>query len=82
METKWEIVHVCAPDDFDTSVEFTDPREHDYWNFYNVVIETALGASMYYTERDNQGVPEEEQVITQMVVELPVVFEEWHDEEE
>lgn len=80
-EIKWEHIHVCAPDDFDTSFQFEDPREHDYWEAWEVVIETIIGASTYYTIEENQDVPEEEQKIYQMVVPLPVIFEEWHEDD-
>lgn len=81
MEIRWEHVHICAPDDFDTSFQFEDPREQDYWEAWGVVIETIVGASLHYTVEENQDVPEDDQVLYQMVVPLPVVFEEWHDEE-
>lgn len=80
-EVKFEHIHVCAPDGYEPNFQFTDPFEHDQEEFYEVVMDTIIGACLYYTVEANQDVPEEDQVLYQMVVPLPVVFEEWHDEE-
>lgn len=82
MEIKWEKIYVCAPDGFDPDAELNDPREHDYWEVWETVLETIIGASTYYTIEANQDVPEEEQKIYQMVVRFPIEWMDWEEDEE
>lgn len=70
-ERIWHLMRIC---DDEPDFNFTDPYENDYWDRYSMVIETIAGISIQLTSEDGED-------IHQVYAELPLVFEEWEDEE-
>lgn len=73
-ERIWHELHVCAPEWFDTSFDFTDDQyENNYNTAYDVIMETIAGISVQMTLEDEEN-------IHQVFVKLPIEWAEWEDE--
>lgn len=54
--------------------DFNFEDEDDYWEKYAMIIETIAGISIELTAKDGED-------LHQVFCEVPLVFEEWEDEE-